>query len=282
MNVAFPAVVLALLVLPGVVFRYTYSRGSWGWTSPVSFRSVSDELAYGAIFAVALHYLWLLLAHLIGYSADFYSLLAFLTGNFGPNDSAYNHVLLSVARNASAIGFYFLSLIGFSAVSGRLSHALVRKLELDRNTQVLRFKNEWYYLLSGEVLSFAEGEQARTVDGVFLSAVIDHGDQSFLYRGIVRDWSFDSDGNLETIRLTLAHRRSLADDLTSKSPAKVGEYVKADDRYYEIRGDVFIIRYSEVRTINLDYFQLAEEEPNSPDPNAPDTSLTSDRNSGAA
>ena len=259
MNVAFPAVIIALLILPGIVFRYAYSRGSWGWTSPVSFRSASDELAYGAIFAVVLHYAALWSASLIGYSADFRSLLGFLTGNFGPNGVDYQTAFESVERYAPQMGIYFLGLTGAAAVAGRLSHWAVRKWRLDHKTQILRFKNEWYYLLSGEVLQFAESEQSRTVDGVFLSAVVDHAKESFLYRGIVEDWSFDSDGNLDNVRLTLAHRRNLGADTKGKATVKTGEFVPADDRYYEIRGDVFVLRYSEMRTINLDYFELAEE-----------------------
>jgi hypothetical protein len=34
-----------------------------------------------------------------------------------------------------------------------------------------------------------------------------------------------------------------------------------DERYYEIRGDFLVLRYAEIRTLNLDYFAvtLAEE-----------------------
>lgn len=259
MNVAFPAVLLALMVLPGSVFRYTYARGSWGWTSPVSFRSVSDELAYGAIFAVVLHSVWLFLASRWGYAADYASLLAFLTGNFGPNSVRYDVAVRSFTNHAGAIASYFLSLIAFSATLGRLAHKGVRLLGLDKATQILRFKNEWFYLLSGEVLEFGEQRNQRRVDGTFLSAVVDHGKEPYLYRGVVTDWSFDADGNLDNVRLELAHRRKLSDDGDrNTSEYEIGEFVEADDRYYSIRGDVFILRYSEMRTINLDYFQLTE------------------------
>ena len=114
-------------------------------------------------------------------------------------------------------------------------------------------------LLSGEVLSFRERSEPRRVDGVFLSAVVDHGKESYLYRGIVLDWSFDASGNLDNIRLTLAHRRRLESDRAPSAEVKAGEYVGPDERYYEIRGDLFILRYTEMKTINLDYFQIAEE-----------------------
>lgn len=258
MNIAFPALLIGLLILPGIVFRYSYARGSWGWTSPVSFRTMSDELAYSAIFAVGLHFLWLLLASLFEYGADIRSLLALLSGNFGPNAQTYRYALDSIANNTLPIAAYFLSLTGAAAIGGRFGHYLVRKTSLDRRTQIFRFKNEWYYLLSGEVLSFHENNDRREVDGVFLSAVVDHAKESFLYRGIVRDWSFDAEGNLDSIRLSQAHRRKLESDKTDTSQPKPGEYVGPDDRYYQIRGDLFVLRYDEMKTINLDYFELAE------------------------
>lgn len=259
MNVAFPAVIIALLILPGIVFRYTYSRGSWGWTSPVSFRTASDELAYAAIFAVVLHVAWLGAASLLGHRADFPSLLAFLTGNFGPNAAVYNRAIGSVSDHALEIAAYFLSLVGVAAIGGRWSHWFVRRTRLDHHTEVLRFKNEWYYLLSGEVLRFGGREAPREVSGVFLSAVVDQGKDCFLYRGIVSDWSFDAEGNLDNVRLRFTHRRLLGADAKEKATAKAGDYVAADERYYEVRGDVFVLRYSEMRTINLDYFVVNED-----------------------
>ena len=35
--------------------------------------------------------------------------------------------------------------------------------------------------------------------------------------------------------------------------------MKPDDRYYDIRGDRFIVRYSQVKTLNLEYFAITRE-----------------------
>lgn len=259
MNVAFPALIIVLIVLPGMIFRYTYARGSWGWSSPISFRTVSDELAYSAIFAVGLHFLWLLAAANWGYRADLSSLLALLSGNFGVRGQRYESSLRSISDHSTAIGIYFLSLFTVAAVAGRLAHQFVRWSALDLKTQVFRFRNEWHYLLTGEILSFKEVSIApREIDGVFLSAVIDHGKESYLYRGIVEDWSFDRDGHLDTIRLRLTYRRVLSKDRTTASETSAGTYVPPDERYYEVRGDLFLLRYSQVKTLNLDYFSLSE------------------------
>lgn len=262
MNIAFPALLIALLILPGAIFRYAYARGSWGWTSPISFRSISDELAYSAVFAVGLHFLWQGVSRLFGYSADFYSLVALLSGSFGIHGERYERAIRSIADHPTAIAIYFLSLACGSAVAGRATHRLVRSTHLDLRTQIFRFKNEWHYLLTGEVLSFKEVSlKQREVDGVYLSAVVDHSKDTYLYRGIVEDWSFDQDGRLETVSLSFTHRRLLSQDRSQAHTEPAGEEIPPDARYYKIHGDLFVLRYSEIKTLNLDYFSLSEEAP---------------------
>jgi hypothetical protein len=264
MNIAFPALLIALLILPGAIFRYGYARGSWGWTSPISFRSISDELAYSAVFAVGLHFLWQLLSRIFGYSADFRSLVALLSGSFGLHGERYEQAIRSIADHPTAIAIYFLSLACGSAAMGRASHRLVRATRLDLSTQIFRFRNEWHYLLTGEVLSFKEVSlESREVDGVYLSAVVDHSKDTYLYRGIVEDWSFDQNGRLETIRLRLTHRRLLSQDRSQAHTEGTGAEIPPDARYYKIHGDLFVLRYSEIKTLNLDYFSLSEEAPRS-------------------
>lgn len=262
MNLAFPALLIALLILPGAVFRYGYARGSWGWTSPVSFRSISDELAYSAVFAVGLHFLWISFSRAFGYTADFHSLVALLSGSFGVRGERYERAIRSVADHPAALAIYFLSIACGSAAAGRAAHRVVRKAKLDLSTQIFRFKNEWHYLLTGEVLSFKEVSlQSREVDGVYLSAVVDHSKETYLYRGIVEDWSFDHDGGLQTISLSFAHRRLLSQDRPEAHTEPAGEEIPPDSRYYKIHGDLFVLRYSEIKTLNLDYFSLSEEAP---------------------
>ena len=262
MNVAFPALLIALLILPGAIFRYSYARGSWGWTSPVSFRSISDELAYSAVFAVGLHALWSYLGGLLGYRVAIRALISFLSGSFGPRGELFQTSMSALTAHPAAIVTYFLSLAFVAALTGRLAHAAVRKTKWDLRTQIFRFKNEWHYLLTGEALSFKEVSlQSRDVDGVYLSAVVDHSKDSYLYRGIVEDWTFDRDGNLETIALSNAHRRLMSQDRPQAHTEQPGAQIPPDSRYYKIHGDLLVLRYTEIKTLNLDYFALSDEEP---------------------
>lgn len=57
MNFAFPTLLIFLLVIPGIIARYCYRKGFW--TAPVDFSTVSEEIAIGGIWAIAIHFLWI-------------------------------------------------------------------------------------------------------------------------------------------------------------------------------------------------------------------------------
>jgi hypothetical protein len=256
MNFAFPALLAFLLLLPGIILRYTYARGGWGWASPTSLRRISDELAYGVVFSLALHTAWLELTTALGFAPDIRPPLALLAGNFGPNSTLLTPSLQTISDHYPGVAGYFLSLYGASALLGNLGHRSVRKLRLDHRTKTFRFDNYWYYMLTGEVLRFRENAEGEEPDGVYLSAVVAHSSMSYLYRGIVTDFTFDPDGALDTVVLSDAHRRKLSDDRPiSEEPAPS---YQEDPRYYNVRGDFLILRYAEMQTLNLDYFWLGE------------------------
>jgi hypothetical protein len=264
MNFAFPALLVFLLVLPGIILRYSYARGPWGWASPTSMRRVSEELAYGVAFALVLHAVWLALVRWLGFQPDVAAMVLMLLGNFGEQSQHLDRVLDSVAGYYPGIAGYLVSLYGAAAVAGNLGHRAVRQLRLDHLTKTFRFDNYWFYMLTGEVLDFRENaEDGREVDGVYCSAVVDHASGSYLYRGIVSDFTFDREGALDTIVLMDAHRRRLTDDRAEDEPRPPVGPAAPDGRYYEIRGDFLILRTSEFRTLNLDYFAVTLEEPES-------------------
>jgi hypothetical protein len=50
------------------------------------------------------------------------------------------------------------------------------------------------------------------------------------------------------------------DDREEGAPRAAVGPAAPDERYYEIRGDFLVLRYSELRTLNLDYFAVLLEE----------------------
>lgn len=254
MNIAFSALLVLILVLPGIALRYSYARGPWRWSHPTSLRPLADEVAYSVVSATGLHLLWIQLAQAFGAQPDLTAVMVLLTGAYGPEARLLEPTLASITGSVGGIGTYFGSLYLFSAMAGTAAHFAIRRTRLDRRFRAIRFSNDWYYLLSGEVMEFGElGAPEKNIAGVYLSAVVEMGGSAYLFRGIVADFSYDSDGQLDRILLRAAHRRKLSDDRTSADPPRSDE-----ERYYDIRGDFLVLRYSEIKTLNLDYFEIEE------------------------
>lgn len=258
MNFAFPVLFALVLLLPGFILRFSYARGSWGWASPASLRRLTDELAFGVVFSIVLHSAWLTIVNALGYRPDPRAILAWMGGTFGPNNALMPEVLESLAGNYAAISAYFLSLFLVAWFLGHFAHRTVRRLRLDHRTKLFRFDNFWYYMLRGEVLLFRENtsEEVEQPDGVYLSAIVSHSSKSYLYRGLVYDFTFDDKGVLDTIVLTDAHRRELSQDQVEQGGLPIPH--DEDPRYYDIRGEYLILQYAKITTLNLDYFWLTE------------------------
>jgi hypothetical protein len=128
MNLAFPAFLVFLLILPGLIFRYAYARGSWGWASPTSAKKISDEITFGIVGSLVLHAIGIFSLSGWGIKPDLSILLAFLTGNFGPNDDFLAGSVDVVASNHARITAYFLlfglAALGFGTAVIFVSHDL--------------------------------------------------------------------------------------------------------------------------------------------------------------
>jgi len=269
MNIAFPALFIFLLAFPGLIFRYTYARGFFRTRSPVSFRPITDEIGYSIVFAGIFHTLWCFLCIKFGIIyIDFHSAFILLIGAYTTKDGEY---LPTVIESFSKYPFesvkYFIILYVFSALAGYFGHFSIRYLHLDWRFEAMRFRNEWWYLLKGEIMHFPEVQRELpekiSIDSkieTYVTAVVEQAKESYLYQGVLYDFCFDSIGNLDRIFLVRAQRRKLADD----RPADQAHTVKGNPKFYPIEGKYFILRYSEVTTINLEYYIWKKTSPRPP------------------
>ena len=158
----------------------------------------------------------------------------------------------------------FLGLYSFAYLSGLGLHTLVRRCKLDLKDEFWRFHNRWFYFFSGEAAAFGLTSTEKIVDvidvdGCYVSVVVEQGEHAVLFWGILHTYHFDSDGNLGNILLTSTRRRRLSkdkniDDADKRlNPSPNPEY---EDRFYEIEGDYLSIRYSDIRSLNIEYVYL--------------------------
>lgn len=179
--------------------------------------------------------------------------------------------------------FYSLIIFTFSAVIGNLSSRLLRAFKLDHKHKIFRFKNQWYYIFSGEVLSFQKFEKAKGLhfnslpeDQKILTTYADllianlEGNRE-LYTGFVVDYDLNQEdiSQLDKIYLLDAYRykkpnrsgyndSSIFQSISSTNNSY--EFSKFDDednyssrKRINIPGDLLVVSGKNILNINLTY-----------------------------
>jgi hypothetical protein len=268
-NLAFPAVLFFLLALPGIVAVRAYFVGTKD--SPTVRSSLPDQLAWGIPVAALFHVIWMPLGSWIGAWCDVPAIhlptvLRLLAGSHALDDSV---VRIATAHPLASFLYFFSITVG-AFVAGLGAHQVIRRFGLDHRYAFFRFDSPWFYLLSGERAAFPEAADSLAMDWgtwetgkidsplppdlIVVSAVLER-DQSLIYEGVVTDFVLDREGNLDYIELALPIRRLMKDDVPADSERRQGFHQRASDpRYYRIAGNFLILKYAEVKELNIDYF----------------------------
>ncbi|CAG9183250.1 hypothetical protein [Cupriavidus pinatubonensis] len=251
MNIAFPAVFLFLLVLPGFLFRLFSQRREVRTFDHTPFSAIALQALLCAAFMNLV--VALVATHRFGYQIEIGDVVRLLVG--GPNslkDVASGLTWLNAHPVAPLA--YFASTSGLALVSALMWRLLVERRGLDRrgkwSAQWVRGDAPWYYLFSG-----LDHPNAQEVDGAVVAAVVEFKEEgSYLYHGVMLDYEVNEDGELDRLLLVQAQRRKLASDRSYDS--ETGQYKEDSTRFYPIAGDVFVLRYDEIKTMNVTYLSL--------------------------
>lgn len=251
MNIAFPAVLLFLLVLPGFVFRLFAQRREVRTFDHTPFNAIALQAllcaACANLVVAGIATRWL------GYRIDIGDAVRLLVGGA----SALKDVASGLAwlnSHPTAPLKYFASTIGLALASALAWRLLVESCGLDCrgkwSTQWVRGEAPWYYLFSG-----LDHPDAREVDGTVVAAVVEFkAEGSYLYQGMMLDYEVNEAGDLDRLLLVQAQRRKLTSDRAYD--ATMGQHEEDTNRFYPIAGDVFVLRYDEIRTLNVTYLSL--------------------------
>ena len=256
MNLAFQTLTLLFLLFPGFVMRSTYNGKLLRYrTFEESFPSLGAETLKIILLAVIVQAIGVAVANVIG--AQFLGVRVALDAVFFLLAGNYSNAAPFVAAQRAVINYpgyvllYFLVSVAAAGFAGRLAHMAVRHYRLDVRTQYFRFNNHWHYLLSGETEElFAAGRAPITFTSI--STIVATKDAAYLYVGVLYDYVLDGKGNLERIILSgPVRRRRLATDRPSGESRRP---VESDPRFYEVEGDYFVLRASEMTTLNIEYW----------------------------
>jgi hypothetical protein len=256
MSLAIGFLVVFLLAVPGIVFRVTYL------SSPYSRRNINtttlEEIYSSLIPAFIFHSFSVVLLHFIGHEIDYQFLFNLLIGS-------------NTAKNLNKLNQYlppFLIYMFINIVLNFLAAFSLRRLvlrhKLYKRFDVLSIYNKWYDILKPKT----SGQEEISV---WLDVVLETKNDTLIYRGFLTDFWLDKDGGIKELHMEDVRRRVLSRDETNE-PADQGVQTSnqpsdtsfesdmteaIDERYYHIPGERFIIKYQDVRNMNITYY--AEE-----------------------
>ena len=279
MNFLFGALLLIIILLPGVILRVSYLSTPYG---KKTFRfSVVDELILSLIPTLILQG--------TGYALTNYFIKGIdekrLYYLFINNEKVFQDPLPD-----SHILFFFLYTLVLCAIAiyaGYLLRRRVQKQKLDIRFPFLRFYNDWHYIFRGLILEFpGHAGDSKNVDNVWVDVVTINKDDTYLYSGLLKEYVLTKDDGLDRIYLTNVQRRKLVveqpveeseeDEELPDEPEEVIDYdidfkdiesndelikqleemeKEVGDDWYYMPGDYFVIPYSEIKNINISYYK---------------------------
>lgn len=250
MNVALPAIIAFFILLPGFILRARLKRVE---RTSLDFSPFGQIVAEAVVWSLSAHLIWLLVSYVVvNKTFEPLVLMKLLSGAVTAQESA----AAAVANSFNWIAAYFASLLIASFLIPMALRFVITKYRLDRSasrfSSVFRFHDApWYYLLTGA--DFAEKEAPGFI---MVSAIVEVAKEAVLFVGVLDEFFVDSDGQLDRLVLQSVARRPIANDKDTARPEGGAD----PERFYEIDGDSFVLRYSEAITLNIQYVKLTSSE----------------------
>lgn len=290
MNLTFGFIAFFIsIIIPGILFRRFFYYGEFSKQFD-SKDPVLHSIFYSIVPGVCIQVLCFVLAN---------SLLAFNTTNavifnvfrdfiYGSEKSISNATTSFLNNHLDIFIYYSLTVFTISIVVGHISARLIRGFNLDKKYKILKFKNQWFYIFSGELLEFEKFEFGRSltadssipynhkISTTYADILIDNIDgMRELYTGYVVDYDLCSDdiSKLERVYLLDAYRYKKKENIEETEKEKkrrkkerknlekklTPEELHLHNIEYKSRirkkipSDVFVISGKNISNINLTY-----------------------------
>jgi len=240
MNIAFPALLIFLLILPGLIFNSAFYKIE---NIPLTYVPFTKKTIISAVVTLILHTIGLLvLTSIVHHSLSVKPLLVLISGVQGKE---YSAVLSALTMGQLFYSAIYLLIIYFTAyICGRFFRLLIIQFELDRYP-IFEIDSPWYYLFKG--YEWEDGKPG----GVQIAAILEMSGKCFLYVGILQNFFLNSDGNIDRLVLTNAMRRKIYKDKKPDEPK-----TDLSKRFYPIDGNYFVLKYAEVKNLNVQFIKI--------------------------
>lgn len=233
-SLAFSALVLLIILLPGSIFIKSFFRSSKTKQNSRHF-PFETLLVQGLLFSTAIHTTAACLFYLFGFDVDY---------------QVFQNILLGDALllNNATLRSYFIQFCSysllvciFSFLTGKGFRFIVHRFKIHYKWSSLHTSNYWFEIFTGEFL------ERHRVPGYQLDShilVIDIlTNDKVIYSGYLQEYYYSPyKDELESIVLKWAKKKEFKEDGCSA--------------YREISGDVFVVPYAIIKNINVYYLNL--------------------------
>lgn len=250
MNIALSAIIIFILLSPGVAFRIAYLKSdSLQFTLDTSILGEFLFIIVPTLFFNAIYFIIIeVSASLLNFDFRLDQLYYIMSG--ASDDIEFD----LLERNIIYFVLYVLLSTLFAGVMGRVSQLFVIKKNLDESFPSLRVANHWDYLFTGRIKGHQFANLVKMKDSfVKIDALVSTENEDILYSGILDKFFLSKEQGLEKIYLIEVYRKKF-------SPEEPSALI-VDENYHMI-GDYLVIPYSSIKNINVTYYLFEEEKEN--------------------
>jgi len=263
------------IIIPGILFRRFFFYGEFSKQFNTK-DPVLHSIFLGIIPGIVVQVISFIIYNLsLGFDSSFLDVFTIFRditsdGSNGTQEATKNFI------NNHIITFFLYSVFVFALASflGWISSRVIRVRKWDKKYKLFRFKNQWYYIFSGEVLNMKKFQEAHLVSfknnkgeeqdtlmtyADILVSVSDQNDRKELYTGYVVDYDLKSDdiSQLDKIYLIDTHRYKKKDKVFDENdkevkPKKDKNPTQSRNRL-KVPGDIFVLNAKNIVNLNLTY-----------------------------
>ena len=257
MSLAFGALLIVLLLLPGIGFRYAYIRSN-SIRRSLDF-SLLSEAVIMVVVALLLHTLGGAIVQALGPGPDVRILYLLATGGgLAPEDYQI------LANSFVPFLAYTLLLAATGVGIGYALQQLVLRKGYDQRYKGLRVLNDWDRYFTGYVLP---ADRRKKLNFIWVDILVDgSGGNAVLYSGVLENYSLNREQVIDQVFISSAIRRHNL-DLSGVLPA--ADATASQPPNYDLPGEYLVIPFSQVRNLNITYSYVRPGTP--PEPPAPST-----------
>ncbi len=242
MEIAIGALVIIVLLLPGISFRKGYF--SEEFSNQYTIKDFFQLFVNTFIPSVILYLLSLPIISIIGYSYN----IKVLIGLVSSNDNLFEKSLEHVYNTQTEILVFQLVINIISFIIGYWLKNFFIKKSIDSKFEFFRYKNIWHYVLSAKFIDFERSQiqlysdNVEDVDITFVDALVSVGNKVFIYNGMLVDYQLASEGNLDFL---------IVKDVQRKQIDK--------KKFKDVNGHVVVLKYENIINLNLTFIEAEED-----------------------